>query len=98
MNKIDFQVLEDRSDITPAITRETWFITRAKGPSPLRREVYKINGEIVIALRDGGVGIDQALYLEENFFDFFKGEPELEAILKDQGVLDTNKIKTFRME
>ena len=98
MNPIDFTVLEDKTDLTPEITREIWFITRAKGPSPLRRELYKINGESVIALRDSGVGVDRALYVEENFLNFFKDEPEFEAILKDQGVLTSSQVKTFRME
>lgn len=98
MNPIDFTVLEDKTDLTPEITREIWFITRAKGPSPIRRELYKINGESVIALRDSGVGIDRALYVEENFLNFFKDEPEFEAILKDQGVLTSSQVKTFRME
>lgn len=98
MNPIDFTVLEDKTDLTPEITREIWFITRAKGPSPIRRELYKINGESVIALRDSGVGVDRALYVEENFLNFFKDEPEFEAILKDQGVLTSSQVKTFRME
>ena len=98
MNLIDFTVLEDKTDLTPEITREIWFITRAKGPSPIRRELYKINGESVIALRDSGVGVDRALYVEENFLNFFKDEPEFEAILKDQGVLTSSQVKTFRME
>lgn len=98
MNPIDFTVLEDKTDLTPEITKEIWFITRAKGPSPIRRELYKINGESVIALRDSGVGIDRALYVEENFLNFFKDEPEFEAILKDQGVLTSSQVKTFRME
>lgn len=98
MNSIDFTVLEDKTDLTPEITREIWFITRAKGPSPIRRELYKINGESVIALRDSGVGVDRALYVEENFLNFFKDEPEFEAILKDQGVLTSSQVKTFRME
>lgn len=98
MNPIDFTVLEDKTDLTPKITREIWFITRAKGPSPIRRELYKINGESVIALRDSGVGVDRALYVEENFLNFFKDEPEFEAILKDQGVLTSSQVKTFRME
>ena len=98
MHPIDFIVLEDKTDLTPEITREIWFITRAKGPSPIRRELYKINGESVIALRDSGVGVDRALYVEENFLNFFKDEPEFEAILKDQGVLTSSQVKTFRME
>ena len=98
MNPIDFTVLEDKTDLTPEITREIWFITRSKGPSPIRRELYKINGESVIALRDSGVGVDRALYVEENFLNFFKDEPEFEAILKDQGVLTSSQVKTFRME
>lgn len=98
MNPINFTVLEDKTDLTPEITREIWFITRAKGPSPIRRELYKINGESVIALRDSGVGVDRALYVEENFLNFFKDEPEFEAILKDQGVLTSSQVKTFRME
>lgn len=98
MNPIDFTVLEDKTDLTSEITREIWFITRAKGPSPIRRELYKINGESVIALRDSGVGVDRALYVEENFLNFFKDEPEFEAILKDQGVLTSSQVKTFRME
>lgn len=98
MNPIDFTVLEDKTDLTPEITREIWFITRAKGPSPIRRELYKINGESVIALRDSGVGVNRALYVEENFLNFFKDEPEFEAILKDQGVLTSSQVKTFRME
>lgn len=98
MNPVNFTVLEDRTDLTPEITREIWFITQAKGPSPIRRELYKINGESVIALRDSGVGVDRALYVEENFLNFFKDEPEFEAILKDQGVLTSSQVKTFRME
>ena len=98
MNPVNVTVLEDKTDLTPEITREIWFITRAKGPSPIRRELYKINGESVIALRDSGVGVDQALYVEENFLNFFKDEPEFEAILKDQGVLTSSQVKTFRME
>lgn len=98
MNSINFTVLEDRTDLTPEITREVWFITQVKGPSPVRRELYKINGESVIALRDSGIGVDPALYVEENFLNFFKDEPEFEAILKDQGVLTSSQVKTFRME
>lgn len=98
MNPIDFTVLEDKTDLTPEITREIWFITRAKGPSPIRRELYKINGESVIALRDGGVGIDDHLYVEERFLDFFRNEPEFEAILDDQGISNLSQVKTFRME
>ena len=98
MTNIDFQVLEDRADLTPDISREIWFITRAKGPSPIRRELYKINGETVIALKDSGVGVDQALYVEERFLDFFRDEPEFDAILKDQGVPTSSQVRTFRME
>ena len=98
MNSINFTVLEDRTDLTPEITREVWFITQAKGPSPVRRELYKINGESVIALRDCGIGVDPALYVEENFLNFFKDEPEMDVILSDQGITDYSKVKLFRME
>lgn len=98
MNSIDFTVLEDKTDLIPEITREIWFITRAKGPSPIRRELYKINNESVIALRDSGIGVDTALYVEENFLNFFKDEPELDVIMHDQGITNYSKIKLFRME
>ena len=97
MNRINFQVLEDRKDLLSDLTRETWFITTNNRYNPIRRELYKINGESVIAWRDTGVDVDDSLYVEERFLDFFKNEPEFETILNDQGISE-KLVKLFRME
>ena len=65
---------------------------------PVRREVYKAEDGSVIAFRDSGVGVDTALYVDEDFMDFYKGEPEMDVILSDQGITDYSKVRLFRME
>ena len=101
MNNIDFQTLERSYNMPHGITQETWFITRRgllRSLPPIRRELYKAEDGSVIAIRDSGVGVDTALYMDEEFFDLYKGEPEIEVILYDQGITDYSKVKLFRME
>lgn len=101
MINIDFQTLESKYNMPHGITHETWFITRRgllRSLPPIRRELYKAEDGSVIAVRDSGVGIDTALYVNEDFITFFKGEPEMDVILSDQGLTDYNKVKLFRME
>lgn len=102
MNNINFQTLESSFTLPCDITHETWFITRRGyiGPlPPVRREVYKMSDGSVVALRDSGVRVwDTALYVDEEFLAFFKGEPELEVVMSDQGITDYTKLKLFRME
>lgn len=101
MTDLDFQTLESSFTIAHDITREVWFVTRRgflRSLPPVRREVYKAEDGSVIAIRDSGVGVDTALYMDEDFMDFYKGEPEMEVILSDQGITDYSKIRLFRME
>ena len=101
MISIEFQTLESRYNLPHDITHETWFITRRgflNNLSPIRREVYKAQNGWVVAFRDSGVGVDRSLYMDEEFLDFFKGEPELDVIMSDQGIADYSKVKLFRME
>lgn len=101
MTRLDFQTLESRFVLPCDITHETWFVTRRgllRTLPPIRREVYKMANGSVVAVRDSGVGADPALYMDEEFMDFFKGEPEMDTIMKDQGVTDYTKVKLFRTE
>ena len=101
MNNIDFQTKESSFILPHDITHEIWFVTRRgllRSLSPIRREVYKMDDGSVVALRDSGVGVDTALYVDEEFLSFFKGEPELEVIMNDQGITDYTKLKLFRTE
>lgn len=101
MTELDFQTLESRRTLPHDITHEVWFVTRRgflRSLPPVRREVYKAEDGSVIALRDSGIGVDPALYVDEEFMDFFKGEPELDVIMSDQGINDYHKVKLFRME
>lgn len=101
MFNVDFQTLESSYTMPHDITHETWFVTRRgllRSLSPVRREVYKAEDGSVIAVRDSGIGVDTALYVDEDFMDFYKGEPEMDVILSDQGIADYSKVKLFRME
>ena len=101
MTNIDFQTLESRYILPHDITHETWFVTRRgflRTLPPVRREVYKMEDGSVVAVRDSGMGADPALYMDEEFMDFFKGEPEMDVIMNDQGITDYSKVKLFRME
>ncbi len=101
MFNVDFQTLESSYTMSHDITHETWFVTRRgllRSLSPVRREVYKAEDGSVIAVRDSGIGVDTALYVDEDFMDFYKGEPEMDVILSDQGITDYSKVKLFRME
>lgn len=101
MTDLDFQTLESSYTMPHDITHETWFVTRRgflKSLPPVRREVYKAEDGSVIAVRDSGIGVDTALYVDEDFMDFYKGEPEMDVILSDQGITDYSKVKLFRME
>ena len=101
MFNVDFQTLESSYTMPHDITHETWFITRRgllRSLSPVRREVYKAEDGSVIAIRDSGIGVDTSLYVDEDFMDFYKGEPEMDVILSDQGITDYSKVKLFRME
>ena len=101
MVSIEFQTLEARHSMPHDITYEKWFITRRSflhSLPPIRREVYKAQDGSVIAFRDSGVGIDKALYMDQDFFEFYNGEPELDTILSDQGITNKYKVKLFRME
>ena len=101
MTDLDFQTLELRQNMPHDITHEIWFVTRRgflRSLPPVRREVYKAEDGSVIAFRDSGVGVDTALYVDEEFMDFYKGEPEIDVILSDQGITDYSKVKLFRME
>lgn len=101
MFNVDFQTLESSYTMPHDITHETWFVTRRgllRSLSPIRREVYKAEDGSVIAVRDSGVMVDTALYVDEDFMDFYKGEPEMDVILSDQGITDYSKVKLFRME
>lgn len=51
-----------------------------------------------MAVRDSGVGVDRVLYMDEDFMDFYKGEPEMDVIMSDQGITDYSTIKLYRME
>lgn len=98
MTNLDFQTLESSYVLPHDITHETWFVTRRKKSSPVRRDVYKLEDGSVVAVRDSGVGIEKFLYMDEEFMDFYKGEPEMDVILSDQGITDYNSIKLYRME
>lgn len=101
MTNMDFQVLESSYTLPRDITRETWFVTRKgllSSLPPVRREIYKAEDGSVVAIRDSGIGVDSALYIDEEYLVFFKGEPELEVIMHDQGITDINLIKTYRLE
>ena len=101
MTNIDFQVLESSYTLPHDITHETWFVTRRglfSSLPPLRREIYKAGDGSVVAVRDSGVGVDTALYMDEEYLVFFKDEPEIEVIMHDQGITDPNLIKTYRLE
>ena len=101
MTDLDFQTLESSYAMPHDITHETWFVTRRgllRSLPPVRREVYKAEDGSVIAVRDSGIGVDTALYVDEDFMDFYKGEPEMDVILSDQGITDYSKVKLFRME
>lgn len=101
MTNLDFQTFESSYTMPYDITHETWFVTRRgllRSLPPVRREVYKVEDGSVIAVRDSGVGVDTALYVDEDFMDFYKGEPEMDVILSDQGITDYSKVKLFRME
>lgn len=101
MTNIDFQTIESSYTLPHDITHETWFITRKgllSSLAPIRRELYKAEDGSVVAIRDSGIGVDTALYVDEEYFTFFKDEPELEVIMNDQGITAYSKIKLFRME
>lgn len=101
MTNMDFQVLESSYTLDRNITRETWFVTRRgllSSLPPVRREIYKAEDGSVVAVRDSGIGVDTALYIDEEYLTFFKEEPELEVIMHDQGITDINLIKTYRLE
>lgn len=101
MTNLDFQMLESSYTLGRDIVHETWFITRKGWFSslpPVRRDVYKAEDGSVVAFKDTGINVDKALYMDEEFLMFFAGEPELDVIMADQGITDTNLIKTFRLE
>ena len=101
MTDLDFQTLESSHTMPHDIIHETWFVTRRgllRSLPPVRREVYKAEDGSVIAFRDSGVGVDTALYVDEDFMDFYKGEPEMDVILSDQGITDYSKVRLFRLE
>lgn len=101
MTNIDFQVLEDSCSLRHGITLQTWFITRKglfSSLPPIRRDLYKAENGSVVAFRDYGIGVDTSLYMDEEYLQFFNGEPEIDVIMGDQGITDLDKIKTFRME
>lgn len=101
MTNLDFQTLESKRNMPHDITYECWFVTRRgllKSLPPVRREVYKAEDGSVIAFRDSGAEVDPNLYMDEDFMDFYKGEPEMDVILSDQGITDYSKVKLFRME
>lgn len=101
MTDLDFQTLENSRTLSYGITHETWFVTRRgflRSLPPVRREVYKAEDGSVVAVRDSGVGVEPYLYVDEEFMDFYKGEPELDVILSDQGISDYSKVKLYRME
>lgn len=101
MTKLNFQTLESSYTMPHGIIHETWFVTRRgllRSFPPVRREVYKAEDGSVIAVRDSGVGVDTALYMDQAFMDFYKGELEMDVIMSDQGITDYSKVKLFRME
>ena len=101
MTNMDFQTLESSHTLPHDVLHETWFVTRRgflHSLPPVRREVYKLEDGSVVALRDTGAGVDTTMYLDEEFFCFFHGEPELDVILHDQGITDESMIKFYRME
>ena len=98
MNRLDFCVLEDTYVMPCGIINERWFITRSSSKNPVRRETYKTPTGYIVAFCDSGVGVDKSLFMEQNCFEYMRGEPEFEAILKDQVVLDPDLVKTYRME
>ena len=102
MTKVDFQVLENRYEYSShQMVHETWFISRRRflrKPQLIRRELYKFENGSVVAFRDSGVGVDNSLYVDADFFDLYNGEQELHAILTDQGIATLEKLKLFRME
>lgn len=101
MTRLDFQTLEGSFTLPHDIIHETWFVTRRgllRSLPPVRRELYKLGDGSVVAIRDSGVGVDPALYMDEEFMDFFKGEPEMDVIMNDQGVTDYTKVKLYRTE
>ena len=101
MTDLDFQTLESSYTMPHDIIHETWLVRRRgclRSLPPVRREVYKVEDGAVIACRDSGVGVDTALYVDEDFMDLYKGEPEMDMILSDQGITDYSKVKLFRME
>jgi len=101
MTDLDFQTLESSHILPHDIIHETWFVTRRgflKSLPPVRREVYKAEDGSVVAVRDSGVGVDTALYMDADFFEFFNGEPELDVIMRDQGITNYKHIKMYRME
>lgn len=101
MTNMDFQVLESSFTLPHDITHETWFVTRKglfSSLPPIRRELYKAEDGSVVAVRDFGMGADTSLYMDEEYLMFFKGEPELDVIMHDQGITDYSLIKTYRLE
>lgn len=101
MFNIDFQTLESTHSLPHDITHETWFVTRKgllRTLPPVRRDVYKLEDGSVVAVRDSGVGVDRVMYMDEDFMDFYKGEPEMDVIMSDQGITNYSSIKLYRME
>lgn len=101
MTNTDFQTLESKYTLHHGIMHETWFVTRKglfRSLPPIRRDVYKAEDGSVVAIRDSGIGVDTAMYVDEEFLLFYGDEPEMGVIMSDQGITDINKIKTFRME
>lgn len=97
MNRIDFCALEDTYALPGGVINERWFITSSRAKNPVRRDTYKTNTGFIIAFCDTGAGVDNSLYMEQDFFELFRGEPEFEAILKDQGIVNPDLVKTYRM-
>ena len=98
MNRFNFATMEGYTLLSHGIIHESWFITTPRFRLPLRRELYKMPDGSVVALRDSGVTLDNSLYMDETFVDFYRNEPEMEVILKDQGIANIDLVKTFRME
>lgn len=100
MNELDFQCIEstrfiDLPDQEFRIVVDTWFIQR--NLTTMRRTLYRVPSGEVVAIQDHGTCGDNRLLIEKAFLYHFEGEPELEAIMADAGVLNLRQAGTFDM-
>lgn len=91
----EFSIIENTVSLLPTGELTAKELFKVIGEEVTRVEVYQYN-TWVVAYMSCINGVWKPLYMDEDFLSMYWGEDSCQAILKHTGVLDKNKIKTFR--